>query len=110
MIRALGNRYFSKIAALVILTGAVVLPASTPVSAAVETLEAMSAQKTLLADLVVPDEAPADGTPLVILVLWMGIYPVPFLETITVSVSNLLENYNAALAAAGYQIVRMENR
>jgi NADH-quinone oxidoreductase subunit M len=38
--------------------------------------------------------------PLVILVLWMGIYPAPFLDTITVSVGNLLENYHASLAAA----------
>jgi NADH-quinone oxidoreductase subunit M len=37
--------------------------------------------------------------PLVILVLWMGIYPAPFLDTISVSVANLLENYHASLAA-----------
>jgi len=37
--------------------------------------------------------------PLVILVLWMGIYPASFLDTISVSVANLLENYHASLAA-----------
>jgi NADH-quinone oxidoreductase subunit M len=39
-------------------------------------------------------------TPLVILVLWMGIYPASFLDTISVSVANLLENHHASLAAA----------
>lgn len=38
--------------------------------------------------------------PLVILVLWMGIYPATFLDPIEVSVANLVENYQAALAAA----------
>lgn len=38
--------------------------------------------------------------PLVIVVLWMGIYPASFLDAINVSVVNLVENYNAALAAA----------
>ncbi|MBP5855530.1 NADH-quinone oxidoreductase subunit M [Marivibrio halodurans] len=38
--------------------------------------------------------------PLVLLVLWMGIYPATFLDPIEVSVSALVENYQAALAAA----------
>lgn len=37
--------------------------------------------------------------PLIILVLWMGVYPSSFLEPISASVSNLLENYHGALAA-----------
>jgi NADH-quinone oxidoreductase subunit M len=36
--------------------------------------------------------------PLVILVLWMGIYPSSFLDVTTVSVQNLIENYQVALA------------
>ncbi|MEM7168897.1 MAG: NADH-quinone oxidoreductase subunit M [Pseudomonadota bacterium] len=39
-------------------------------------------------------------SPLLILVLWMGIYPPPFLDIMSVSVTNLIENHNAALAAA----------
>ena len=38
--------------------------------------------------------------PLAVLVLWMGIYPATFLDPIEVSVANLVESYNAALAAA----------
>ncbi|WP_259779734.1 NADH-quinone oxidoreductase subunit M [Aestuariispira ectoiniformans] len=38
--------------------------------------------------------------PLIVIVLWMGIYPASFLDPIEVSVVNLVENYNAALAAA----------
>jgi NADH-quinone oxidoreductase subunit M len=38
--------------------------------------------------------------PLVVLVFWMGIYPMSFLDVMSVSVSNLIENYQAALAAA----------
>lgn len=37
--------------------------------------------------------------PLVIVVLWMGIYPAFFLDVIHVSVDQLLENFNAATAA-----------
>jgi NADH-quinone oxidoreductase subunit M len=37
--------------------------------------------------------------PLVILVLWMGIYPAPFLDIISTSVTNLVDNYHGALAA-----------
>ncbi len=40
--------------------------------------------------------------PLAVVVLWMGLYPMPFLEVIEVSVANLVDNYNAALAAAGH--------
>jgi NADH-quinone oxidoreductase subunit M len=38
--------------------------------------------------------------PLVVLVFWMGIYPMSFLDVMSVSVSNLIENYQNALAAA----------
>lgn len=38
--------------------------------------------------------------PLVVIVLWMGIYPVSFLDVMAASVSNLIENYNATLAAS----------
>jgi len=37
--------------------------------------------------------------PLVILVIWMGIYPGPFLDIMHVSVENLLTNINTALDA-----------
>ena len=39
--------------------------------------------------------------PLIILVLWMGIYPSTFMEPIEVSISQLITDYNADLAAAG---------
>ncbi len=39
--------------------------------------------------------------PLVIAVLWMGIWPMTFLDPIEASVVNLIENYQAALAATG---------
>ncbi|MEE9195203.1 MAG: NADH-quinone oxidoreductase subunit M, partial [Alphaproteobacteria bacterium] len=39
--------------------------------------------------------------PLVMAVLWMGIYPSSFLDAITVSAQNLTDNYAAALKAAG---------
>ncbi len=38
--------------------------------------------------------------PLVVIVLWMGIYPVSFLDVMAASVSNLIDNYNATLAAS----------
>jgi NADH-quinone oxidoreductase subunit M len=38
--------------------------------------------------------------PLVAIVIWMGIYPAPFLEAIDASVANLVQNYQGALAAA----------
>ncbi len=38
--------------------------------------------------------------PLVVLVFWMGIYPMSFLDVMSVSVANLIENYQSALAAA----------
>lgn len=38
--------------------------------------------------------------PLVVLVFWMGIYPTSFIDPMSASVANLIENYNAALAAA----------
>ena len=38
--------------------------------------------------------------PLVVIVIWMGVYPAPFLEAIDASVANLVQNYQSALAAA----------
>ena len=38
--------------------------------------------------------------PLVIIVIWMGVYPAPFLDAIDASVANLVKNYQGALAAA----------
>jgi len=38
--------------------------------------------------------------PLIVLVLWMGVYPMPFLDVLSASVSNLITNYHGALAAA----------
>ena len=38
--------------------------------------------------------------PLVIIVIWMGVYPAPFLEAIDASVANLVKNYQGALAVA----------
>ncbi|MSQ86427.1 MAG: NADH-quinone oxidoreductase subunit M [Alphaproteobacteria bacterium] len=37
--------------------------------------------------------------PLVIAVMWMGVYPAPILDVMSVSVDNLLTKYHAALAA-----------
>ena len=37
--------------------------------------------------------------PLIIVVIWMGIYPSTFLDVMHVSVENLLNQYHAALAA-----------
>jgi NADH-quinone oxidoreductase subunit M len=39
--------------------------------------------------------------PLVAIVFWMGIYPASFIDIFAASVSNLIDNYNTALAAAG---------
>ncbi len=39
--------------------------------------------------------------PLIVAVLWMGIFPMTFLGPIEASVANLIDNYQAALAAAG---------
>ncbi|MCH7795464.1 MAG: NADH-quinone oxidoreductase subunit M, partial [Proteobacteria bacterium] len=38
--------------------------------------------------------------PLVFLVFWMGVYPMPVLDVMSASVENLIENYQAALAAS----------
>ena len=38
--------------------------------------------------------------PLVVIVLWMGIYPMSFIDIMSASISNLIDNYEAALAAA----------
>ena len=39
--------------------------------------------------------------PLVILVLWMGVYPSTFIDMMSVSVDNLITNYKVALGEAG---------
>jgi len=39
--------------------------------------------------------------PLVIMVFWMGIYPLPFLDVMSASVENLIANYETAVTAAG---------
>jgi NADH-quinone oxidoreductase subunit M len=39
--------------------------------------------------------------PLLVLVLWMGLWPQPFLDVMDASVTNLLQNYQTALSAAG---------
>ncbi len=46
-----------------------------------------------------PREA-AVFAPLILLVLWMGIYPASFLNVMSVSVAELIENYELALEAA----------
>ena len=48
--------------------------------------------------------------PLIAVVMWMGIYPEPFLDVLHVSVEHLLNNYDAALAAheGGATAVAME--
>jgi NADH-quinone oxidoreductase subunit M len=38
--------------------------------------------------------------PLIALVFWMGIYPMSFLDIMSVSVANLIDNYQSARAAA----------
>jgi NADH-quinone oxidoreductase subunit M len=38
--------------------------------------------------------------PLIVMVFWMGIYPMPFLEVMHVSVNNLIDNFEAARAAS----------
>ncbi len=38
--------------------------------------------------------------PLIAIVLWMGIYPLPFFEIMSASVANIVENYETALAQA----------
>ena len=37
--------------------------------------------------------------PLILLTLWMGIYPTPFLEIMDASVANLINQYQSALTA-----------
>ena len=39
--------------------------------------------------------------PLVIVVIWMGVYPSSFLDVMHVTVQNLVDNYQAAIKAAG---------
>jgi NADH-quinone oxidoreductase subunit M len=40
--------------------------------------------------------------PLIAVVLWMGIYPNSFIDIMAASVTNLIDNYNTAVAAAGH--------
>ena len=35
--------------------------------------------------------------PLILLVFWMGVYPAPFLDVMSISVDNLIKNFNVAL-------------
>jgi NADH-quinone oxidoreductase subunit M len=42
--------------------------------------------------------------PLIVLTLFAGVYPQPFLDVMHVSVENLVNNYHAALDAAGVQV------
>ena len=39
-------------------------------------------------------------TPLLVLTIWMGVYPMPFLEIIEVSVANLVDQHKTAMLAA----------
>jgi NADH-quinone oxidoreductase subunit M len=39
--------------------------------------------------------------PLVAVVFWMGIYPASFIDIMSASVGNVIEDYHASLAAAG---------
>src|SRR3546814_17857999 len=49
--------------------------------------------------------------PLVLIVLWMGIYPLPFLDAIDVTVTKLVADYNTALSAPNLQpVARSEER
>ncbi|MEM7223987.1 MAG: NADH-quinone oxidoreductase subunit M [Pseudomonadota bacterium] len=41
--------------------------------------------------------------PLILVMLWMGIYPSSFIDVMAASVSNTVENYHQALAAAGHE-------
>ena len=38
--------------------------------------------------------------PLLILVFWMGIYPVTFIDMMAASVDQLIDNHNAAMATS----------
>jgi NADH-quinone oxidoreductase subunit M len=39
--------------------------------------------------------------PLIAIVFWMGLYPASFIDIMSASIGNLIDNYNTALAAAG---------
>ena len=39
--------------------------------------------------------------PLVIITLWLGVYPLPLFDVMSASVENLIQNYETAIAAAG---------
>ena len=47
-------------------------------------------------------------TPLIILVLWMGLWPQPFLQVMDASVLNLMHNYQNALSAV--DVTGLSNR
>ena len=38
--------------------------------------------------------------PLLVMTIWMGIYPMPFIDIMSASATNLIENYEAAIAAS----------
>ena len=42
--------------------------------------------------------------PLVLMVFWMGVYPAPFLDVMSVSVDNLITNFNVALENSSVQL------
>ena len=48
--------------------------------------------------------------PLVIIVLWMGIYPASFLDVMDASVNNLVKEYNAALSVAADSATKTASR
>ena len=48
--------------------------------------------------------------PLVLVVMWMGVYPTSFLDVMHVSVTNLIDNYQTALAAAADAAVTVAAR
>ena len=37
---------------------------------------------------------------MIVIVFWMGIYPASFIDVMSASVTNLIDNYNTALAAS----------
>ena len=45
--------------------------------------------------------------PLVLVILWMGIYPDSFIHETTASVANLINHYQTALADAGSMTVAL---
>jgi NADH-quinone oxidoreductase subunit M len=48
--------------------------------------------------------------PLLLVVIWMGIYPGAFLKPMRASVDNLIKNYQTALTMAGSSVVTLEKQ